>query len=167
MEGLHGEQPWHEPSGNRIAGRLPVSTITCVAHRIAGTGAFRPACRSRIIGSGQLGNGHKDRGILHCLEAVAGVGHDEQVSVLASQDCGPEIMRTRPLSKSGLARVSVAARRGAFGGVPATGAGAPVDSLLGPRARSPACRHCPGPATACQPGHPVGQAPAFPKIRRA
>jgi hypothetical protein len=48
MEGLLGERSWHEPFGNRIAGRLPAPTITCVAHRMAGTGAgtFRPACRS-------------------------------------------------------------------------------------------------------------------------
>jgi hypothetical protein len=62
MEGLQGEQPWHEPSGNRIAGCLPVPTITCVARRMASTGPGRhPACRCRTIRSGPLGNGQQDR----------------------------------------------------------------------------------------------------------
>jgi hypothetical protein len=57
---------------------------------------------------------------------------------------------------------------GAFGGVPATGAGVPVDLLPGPRlqATASACRHCPGPATATNRGTRLAW-PRFSQDRRA
>jgi hypothetical protein len=109
------------------------------------------------------------RGVVQRLEAVASVGHDEQVSVRASQDSAPEIMRSRPCSTCTVASPGFVLREaGAFGGVPATGAGVPVDLLPGQGCERGLLHAVtvpvrPPPAT----GAPGWHGPAFPKIRRA
>jgi hypothetical protein len=84
------------------------------------------------------------------VELLGGGIHDVEIHAADPVRCRRGPARRRLGGGVGWPVDAIVIEAGAFGGVPATGAGVPVDLLPGPRlqATASACRHCPGPATA-------------------
>ena len=94
----------------------------------------------------------------HCepglLELLGGGIHDGEIHAADPVRCRRGPARRRLGGRVGWPVDAIVIEAGAFGGVPATGAGVPVDWLPGHGCkRGPsACRHCAGPATASNRG---------------
>jgi hypothetical protein len=107
---------------------------------------------------------HREPGL---LELLGGGIHDGEIHAADPVRCRRGPARRRLGDRAGWPVDAIVIQAGAFGGVSATGAGCTVDLLPGHGRKRGLLHAVIVPIRHHQLGHPVGMAPASPKIRRA